>query len=167
MLPTFTQYICVNPGSGKGVGVGMLEFSQCHNSRLTGEEIKLAWRGGNKSNFIDIWQKMFTYVICVLLRSPVFPRRPGLVQNATSIKVSTLFFLMPFNTEMNNICVTHLERECCWDIKPSGKTNTETGARTPAGGSKGVFIPDLSLSGGIKEIWKRGGAETANQPEAP
>lgn len=54
MLPTSTQYICVNPGSGKGVGVGMLEFSQYHNSRLTGEEIKTAWRGDNKSNFIDI-----------------------------------------------------------------------------------------------------------------
>jgi len=59
--------------------------------------------------------------------------------------------------------VTHLELERYWH-KPSGKKNTETGARTPAGGSKGVFIPDFSLSGGI---WERGGAETVNQPEAP
>lgn len=75
--------------------------------------------------------------------------------------------MIPFNTEINNSCVTHLELECCWHIKPSGKKNTETGARTPAGGSKGVFIPDFSLSGGIKDVWERGGAETVNQPEAP
>jgi len=66
MFPTLTQFICVNPGSGKGVGVGMLEFSQCHNSRLTGEDIKPNWSGGHKSNFVDVWQKMFTYVLCTI-----------------------------------------------------------------------------------------------------
>lgn len=68
---------------------------------------------------------------------------------------------------MNNSCDTHLELECSWHIKPPGKKNTEAGAGAPAGGSKEFFIPDLSLSGGIKEVGERGGAETAHQSEEP
>lgn len=36
--------ICMNPGSGRGVWVGTLEFSQCHNSHLTGADIKTHFR---------------------------------------------------------------------------------------------------------------------------
>lgn len=82
----------MNPGSGRGVGVGTPEFSQCHNSRLTGADIKTHLGEKPVNQVLLTFDKMFTYVISLLLRSPVFPRTSGLVengvQNDTSIKVS-------------------------------------------------------------------------------
>ncbi len=57
----------MNPGSGRGVGVGTLAFSHGHNSRLTGADIK-THLGEQAVNLIllTLDKSFFTYLICVL-----------------------------------------------------------------------------------------------------
>ncbi len=59
--------MCMNPGSGSGVGVGTLAFSHCHNSHLTGADIKTHLGEEAVNQILLTFDNFFfTYLICVL-----------------------------------------------------------------------------------------------------